>query len=64
MSLGRRPTEAGDEIACGKVVLTTGTFLAGPDPYRREEDRGRAAVGEAPAIGLSNTLHGWADVGA
>jgi len=47
----------GSEIACGAVVLTTGTFLKGLIHIgERKIPAGR--VGEAPAIGLSNTLYG------
>lgn len=45
----------GREIACGAVVLTTGTFLRGLIHIgERQIPAGR--VGEAPALGLSNTL--------
>jgi tRNA uridine 5-carboxymethylaminomethyl modification enzyme len=56
-------TADGEEIACGKVVLTTGTFLNGlihigetkiPAGRMRIED----GV-EAPSIGLSKTLYGF-----
>jgi len=45
----------GREIACGAVVLTTGTFLRGLIHIgERQIPAGR--VGEAPALGLSKTL--------
>jgi tRNA uridine 5-carboxymethylaminomethyl modification enzyme len=45
----------GREIACGAVVLTTGTFLRGLIHIgERQIPAGR--VGEAPAMGLSTTL--------
>lgn len=45
----------GEEIECGKVVLTTGTFLSGlMHTGERQTPGGR--VGEGPSIGLSNTL--------
>jgi tRNA uridine 5-carboxymethylaminomethyl modification enzyme len=45
----------GREFACGAVVLTTGTFLRGLIHIGEQQiPAGRA--GEAPAIGLSNTL--------
>ena len=55
-------TADGEEIACSKVVLTTGTFLNGlihigetkiPSGRMKIED----GV-EAPSIGLSKTLYG------
>jgi tRNA uridine 5-carboxymethylaminomethyl modification enzyme len=47
----------GTEVACGAVVLTTGTFLKGLIHIgERKIPAGR--VGEAPAIGLSDTLYG------
>jgi tRNA uridine 5-carboxymethylaminomethyl modification enzyme len=62
MVVGVRTAE-GEEIACAKVVLTTGTFLNGlihigetkiPAGRMRIED----GV-EAPSIGLSKTLYGF-----
>ncbi len=48
--------KSGEEIKCKAVVLTTGTFLKGM--IHRGEDRIPAGrVGEAPAIGLSDTLY-------
>jgi len=55
-------TADGDEIACGKVVLTTGTFLNGLIHIGETQipaGRMRIAEGvEAPSIGLSRTLYG------
>jgi tRNA uridine 5-carboxymethylaminomethyl modification enzyme len=56
-------TADGDEIACGKVVLTTGTFLnglihIGETKIRRRADEVEDGV-EAPSIGLSKTLYGF-----
>ena len=48
-------TGTGDRFACGTVVLTTGTFLRGVihiGPVTTPAGR----VGEAPALGLSQTL--------
>lgn len=46
----------GEEIAAPRVILTTGTFLRGIIHIgERQISAGR--VGEAPAIGLSDTLH-------
>src|SRR5579883_2874795 len=48
-------TEAGDEIACGAVVITTGTFLRGLIHIGdRQIPAGR--VGEAPSHHLASTL--------
>ncbi len=47
----------GTEIPCGAVVLTTGTFLKGLI-HIGEWKIPAGRVGEAPAIGLSNTLYG------
>jgi tRNA uridine 5-carboxymethylaminomethyl modification enzyme len=48
-------TEAGQRIACGAVVLTTGTFLNGLIHIGLEKTpAGR--VGEKPSLGLSKTL--------
>ena len=48
-------TQAGKSISAGKVVLTTGTFLNGLIHIGEKKIKaGRA--GEAPSIGLSNTL--------
>ena len=55
-------TSDGDEIACGKVVLTTGTFLNGLihiGETKIPAGRMKIAEGvEAPSIGLSRTLYG------
>ena len=52
----------GEEIACGKVVLTTGTFLNGLIHIGETQiPAGRMKIEdgvEAPSIGLSNTLYG------
>src|SRR5476649_1143539 len=45
----------GREISCGSVVLTTGTFLRGLI-HIGEKQIPAGRVGEAPALGLSNTL--------
>ena len=45
----------GTEISCGKVILTTGTFLRG-EIHVGEERIPAGRVGEAPCVGLSNTL--------
>ena len=50
-------TDEGDVISAGAVVLTTGTFLRGLI-HIGEEQRPAGRVGDAPAIGLSNTLYG------
>jgi tRNA uridine 5-carboxymethylaminomethyl modification enzyme len=48
-------TAAGEEIAAGRVILTTGTFLRGLIHIGTEKiAAGR--VGEAPSLGLSDTL--------
>ena len=55
-------TADGDEIACGKVVLTTGTFLNGLIHIGETKiPAGRMKIEdgvEAPSIGLSRTLYG------
>lgn len=48
-------TGAGEEIACKKVVLTTGTFLSGLI-HIGEKKIPAGRVGEAPSLGLSKTL--------
>jgi tRNA uridine 5-carboxymethylaminomethyl modification enzyme len=48
-------TERGERIDCGAVVLTTGTFLRG-QIHIGEEKIAAGRVGEAPALGLSQTL--------
>ncbi|HZT50661.1 MAG TPA: tRNA uridine-5-carboxymethylaminomethyl(34) synthesis enzyme MnmG, partial [Stellaceae bacterium] len=48
-------TEAGEELAAGAVVLTTGTFLRGLI-HIGEEKRPAGRVGEAPSVGLALTL--------
>jgi tRNA uridine 5-carboxymethylaminomethyl modification enzyme len=56
-------TAEGEEIACGKVVLTTGTFLNGLihiGETKIPAGRMRIENGvEAPSIGLSKTLYGF-----
>jgi tRNA uridine 5-carboxymethylaminomethyl modification enzyme len=47
--------ESGKTLSCGKVVLTTGTFLNGLMHIGEVKIRA-GRVGEAPSIGLSNTL--------
>jgi tRNA uridine 5-carboxymethylaminomethyl modification enzyme len=48
-------TQSGKTISAGKVVLTTGTFLNGLIHIGETKIRA-GRVGEAPSIGLSNTL--------
>lgn len=48
-------TGSGESIFCGAVVLTTGTFLSGLI-HRGEARIPAGRIGEAPALGLSNTL--------
>ncbi len=48
-------TQSGKQISAGKVVLTTGTFLNGLMHIGETKIRA-GRVGEAPSIGLSNTL--------
>src|SRR5262249_16122198 len=48
-------TGSGETISCGAVVLTTGTFLSGII-HRGETRTPAGRIGEAPALGLSNTL--------
>lgn len=48
-------TGAGERIACGAVVLTTGTFLSGII-HRGDERIPAGRIGEAAAYGLSKTL--------
>ena len=50
-------TAAGETIAAGAVVLTTGTFLRGVI-HIGEQTTPAGRVGEAPALGLSRTLDG------
>ncbi|NKB20342.1 MAG: tRNA uridine-5-carboxymethylaminomethyl(34) synthesis enzyme MnmG [Alphaproteobacteria bacterium] len=45
----------GSEISCGRVILTTGTFLRG-EIHIGEERHAAGRVGEAPCLGLSKTL--------
>ena len=56
-------TADGDEISCGKVVLTTGTFLNGLIHIGETKvPAGRMKIKdgvEAPSIGLSKTLYGF-----
>ena len=56
-------TADGDEIACSKVVLTTGTFLNGLIHIGETKiPAGRMKIvdgAEAPSIGLSKTLYGF-----
>lgn len=48
-------TDRGEEIRAGAVVLTTGTFLCGLI-HMGEEKIPAGRVGEAPSLGLSQTL--------
>jgi tRNA uridine 5-carboxymethylaminomethyl modification enzyme len=48
-------TADGREIRCGSVVITTGTFLRGLI-HIGEEKRAAGRVGEAPSLGLAETL--------
>lgn len=48
-------TERGDEIPCGAVVLTTGTFLRGQIHVGQHKTPG-GRFGEPPSLGLSQTL--------
>ena len=48
-------TAQGNEIACGAVVMTTGTFLRGLMHVGEQKTPG-GRVGEAPSLGLSATL--------
>ena len=48
-------TGSGESLSCGAVVLTTGTFLGGLI-HRGEARIPAGRIGEAPALGLSNTL--------
>ena len=48
-------TGSGQSTSCGAVVLTTGTFLSGLI-HRGEMRIPAGRIGEAPALGLSNTL--------
>jgi tRNA uridine 5-carboxymethylaminomethyl modification enzyme len=50
-------TATGEVIACGAVVLTTGTFLRGLI-HIGETKIPAGRVGEEPSIGLSKTLYG------
>jgi len=45
----------GDELLCGRVILTTGTFLRG-EIHVGEERIPAGRMGEAPSVGLSKTL--------
>jgi tRNA uridine 5-carboxymethylaminomethyl modification enzyme len=45
----------GREVACGRVVLTTGTFLRGVI-HIGDEQVAAGRVGEAPSVGLAQTL--------
>lgn len=47
----------GEQIGAGRVVLTTGTFLRGII-HIGEQQISAGRVGDAPAIGLSDTLYG------
>jgi len=50
-------TGRGRRVACGAVVITTGTFLRG-EIHIGEERYAAGRVGDAPAIGLANALRG------
>ena len=45
----------GEELLCGRVILTTGTFLRG-EIHVGEERIPAGRMGEAPSVGLSKTL--------
>ncbi len=47
----------GVELLCGRVILTTGTFLRG-EIHVGEERIPAGRMGEAPSVGLSKTLSG------
>ncbi|MGH6960767.1 MAG: tRNA uridine-5-carboxymethylaminomethyl(34) synthesis enzyme MnmG, partial [Dongiaceae bacterium] len=49
-------TADGEVIACGAVIITTGTFLRGLI-HIGEEKVAAGRAGEAPSLGLSATLH-------
>ena len=48
-------TAAGETISCGRIILTTGTFLRGLI-HMGDEKIPAGRVGEAPSVGLSDTL--------
>ena len=48
---------SGEVYATGRVVLTTGTFLKGVI-HRGEQRISAGRIGEAPSIGLADTLYG------
>lgn len=50
-------TELGERIACGALVLTTGTFLNGLI-HMGEFTQAAGRVGEAPTLALAKTLYG------
>lgn len=54
-SIAGLTTTEGEEFSCGAVVLTTGTFLRGLI-HRGLETTPAGRVGEAPTIGLAETL--------
>src|SRR6202163_2048564 len=47
----------GSELSCGAVILTTGTFLRGLI-HMGERKMPAGRVGEAPTVGLAETLYG------
>ncbi len=49
-------TDTGETISCGRVILTTGTFLRGLI-HMGDEKIPAGRVGEAPSVGLSDTLN-------
>lgn len=48
-------TASGDEIGCGALVITTGTFLRGI-VHRGTHTHAAGRIGEAPAVGLALAL--------
>lgn len=50
-------TEKGTKISCGALVITTGTFLRG-EIHLGGQRIPAGRVGEAPSIGLANSLYG------